>query len=627
MKIKLTLIFFALFFSTLKIFAQISSQQVVSKIEKVTVFTSGAEVLRKAKITVPAGKTEFVFSGIARNIDKQSIQVKGEGNFTILSVIHQINYLKEQDRQKEISSLLAKSQILKRNLAVETSTLAVYKNEEQMLIKNQSIGGSNNGVKTSELKEAIDYQRGRLTEALNKQLEITNEIQKIDSSLIKLDSQLKTLNQSNLYSTSEIVVTVSSKTQTEGSFELDYYVKDATWFATYDLRVKDITSPIDLSLKANVTQHTGENWNDIKLTLSNGNPMENGVTPQLQPWLLRFGYPNLTDVETLLQGRVAGITTTPGGGFSEVSGKVLSKSGEALVGANVMAKGASVGTVTDVDGNFSINIPSNIKTLVVSYSGFSSQEQPITSNSLRILLEENQSLQEVVVSGYGVRRKINNKPKVASSIPLETEEQQKIKTLNFTIEAPYTILSDGKVASVDIKNIAIPAIYEYVTVPKLQSEAFLIAKITGWQDLNLLDGTVNLYFEGAFLGKSLMDLSHAGDTLDISLGQDKGITVERKKLKEYSSKQFLSNYKTESRAYEILIRNNKQLPIKITVLDQFPVSTTKEITVDDQEYKDAKLNKESKILTWEDQIPAKQEKKHVLRYSVKYPKDQVVVID
>lgn len=625
MKIKLTLIFFALFFSTLKTFAQISSQQVVSKIEKVTVFTNGAEVLRKAKITVPAGKTELVFSGIARNLDKQSIQVKGEGNFTILSVIHQINYLKEQDRQKEISSLLSKSQILRKDLAVETSMLAVYKNEEQMLIKNQSIGGSNNGVKTSELKEAIDYQRSRLMEALNKQLEITNEIQKIDSSLIKLDSQLKTLNQSNLYSTSEIVVTVSSKTQTEGSFELDYYVKDATWFATYDLRVKDITSPIDLSLKANVTQHTGENWNDIKLTLSNGNPMENGVTPQLQPWLLRFGYPNRTDVETLLQGRVAGLATMPGGGL--VSGKVLSKSGEALIGANVMVKGASIGTVTDIDGNFSLNIPPNVGVLVVSYLGFSSQEEPITSNSLRISLQENQTLSEMVVSGYGARRKINNKPKVASSIPLETEEQQKIKTLNFTIEVPYTILSDGKVASVDIKNIAIPAIYEYVAVPKLQSAAFLTAKITGWQDLNLLDGTVNLYFEGAFLGKSLMDLSHAADTLDISLGQDKGIIVERKKLKEYSSKQFLSNYKTESRAYEISIRNNKQLPIKITVLDQFPVSTTKEITVDEQEYKEAKLNKESKILTWEDQIPAKQEKKHVLKYSVKYPKDQVVVID
>ena len=58
-------------------------------------------------------------------------------------------------------------------------------------------------------------------------------------------------------------------------------------------------------------------------------------------------------------------------------------------------------------------------------------------------------------------------------------------------------------------------------------------KVTNWEELNLFDGELNLFFEGAYLGKSLLDLQSASDTLDISLGKDKGIVIQRKKLKEF----------------------------------------------------------------------------------------------
>ncbi len=234
------------FFQT--VFAQNKKQIVSSKIEKVTVFTSGGQVSRKAKVAIPQGKTELVFAGISPSIDKQSIQVKGESNFTILSVIHQTNYLNQQQRQEETAVLERQRTGLQNKLRVESSMLLVFKNEEAMLSKNQAIGGDNTGVRTVDLREAVDFQRNRLTEVLLKQLELQTAIQKLDSNIRLIDHQLRVLNRPSDYATSEVLVTVQAKEVVNANFELSYFVRNAGWFATYDLRVKDVSSPIDLAL-------------------------------------------------------------------------------------------------------------------------------------------------------------------------------------------------------------------------------------------------------------------------------------------------------------------------------------------------------------------------------------------
>lgn len=129
------------------------------------------------------------------------------------------------------------------------------------------------------------------------------------------------------------------------------------------------------------------------------------------------------------------------------------------------------------------------------------------------------------------------------------------------------------------------------------------------------------------MGKSILDLRQAGDTLNISLAQDKNVVVEGKKLQEFSSKPFLSKYKTEDRAYEIAVRNNKSQSIKITIQDQFPISSTKQLAIDQQEYPGAQLDEDTKILTWRYELASQEERKNRFKFSVKYPKNQIVVLD
>ena len=88
-----------------------------------------------------------------------------------------------------------------------------------------------------------------------------------------------------------------------------------------------------------------------------------------------------------------------------VSGSIIDQNGDPLLGASILVKGTSVGTVTDLDGNFSINLPENGEVLVVSYTGFSTQEIVVgNQTSFKITLQEGVTLNEAVVTALGVER-------------------------------------------------------------------------------------------------------------------------------------------------------------------------------------------------------------------------------
>lgn len=620
----------ALFFLSIIHYAQVKKQDLDSKINKVTIFMEGSQVERASKINLVAGKQELVFNNISPNIEKQSIQVKAEGNLTVLGVTHQQNYLKEQKKQDEIKEIEEKKETILSAITKEKNQLQVYKQEETMMIKNQGIGG-NNGIKATDLKDAADFQRTRLTEIYQKQMEIDKVIKKMEIELGKINRQLIELNQKADQSTSEIVVTVQVKETTAATFNVTYLVKNSGWYPTYDVRVKDISSPITLQYKANVFQNSGEDWKDVKLFLSTGNPNEKSDKPLINPWYLRYqAYSQVTyyRADTFL---------SRGLNNKFVSGRIIDDKGQPIAYASIVAKGTNYGVTTDLNGFFRMQVTNPNTPIVVSSVGFLSKEIAVTGNSVvHIALNENLSaLSEVVVTAYGGRssgfspdykdEEFTKRKKDLTAIETITSYQP--TTVVYEIKDPYTILNDGKTYTVDIDGFEIPALYEYYTVPKIEPDVYLTAKVIDWQELNLQPGEANLFFEGTYLGQSFLDILNAGDTLKLSLGRDKGVVAKRTLQKEFSSKKFLGSNRTDTRQYEITIRNNKSQPINIIIEDQFPISTQKDIEVQDKKYDGAKLNDDNQKLTWILTLDSKKESKLGFRYEVKYPKEKNLNID
>lgn len=602
------------------------TEELTSKIEKVTVFINGAQVHRTAKTNIAAGKTELVFNGISPGIDKQSIQVKGDGKFTILSVTHVLNYLKQQEVNNEIKLLQDKRDELTAKITEQTSILNVYKQEQALLEKNQSIGGSQTGVNTDNLKAAADFQRSRMMEVLLKQNEINEQLRSLNASLQQVNAQLTLLDPQKLKPTSEIHVIISSKENTPAKFDISYYVKDAGWFANYDLRVKDVSSPMEIYYKANVYQSSGEDWKEIKVTLSNGSPDESGEAPRLEAWRLHYGE---AEYDYGYDFNAYRINDYRASGNNRITGKVIDKvSKEALAGATIKIPGTTVGTITDLDGNFDLVMPAGASSLQAGCLGYQNQIITNISSYIVISLVSSVSLQEVAVtysnkSAVASRDISGTGKKVASSsLELETSIIYKPTTFNYDIEEPYTILNDGKVYTIDIQALEIPASYQYFTVPKADKNAFLTAKITEWQELNLLPGEANLFFEGTYLGKTILDVANASDTLSVYLGRDKGIAIQRNKMKEFTKKQFVGNSKKETVAYEIILRNNKKQAVDIVAKDQFPISTGNEIEVEKLEYSNGEIEDNTDIITWKIKLEPGEQKTISLSYSVKYPKNR-----
>lgn len=205
-----------------------------------------------------------------------------------------------------------------------------------------------------------------------------------------------------------------------------------------------------------------------------------------------------------------------------------------------------------------------------------------------------------------------------------TVVEENATTVEYEISILYNIPTDGKPHSVSVQSVNIPALYRYYCAPKLDPDAFLLAKITGWDKYNLLSGNMNVFFDGTFVGRSYLETRTTSDTLDISLGRDKNVVVKRTLLKDFSDKKIIGLNRKETRAYEITVRNKKKSEIEIDVEDQVPLSTSNEIEIETLETGGAKHDKEKGLLTWNFKIATGEEKKLRMSYSVKYPKDKVI---
>lgn len=127
----------------------------------------------------------------------------------------------------------------------------------------------------------------------------------------------------------------------------------------------------------------------------------------------------------------------------QVKGKVVDNVGEAVIGANIIVKGTSIGTLSDIEGNFAIDAIKG-STIVVSFIGYTSQEVKVAGGFLTIRLENNmEMLDEVVVVGYGVQKKANLTGAIATVGAKELEDR------------PVTNVAaalQGKIANLNISN-------------------------------------------------------------------------------------------------------------------------------------------------------------------------------
>ena len=236
---------------------------------------------------------------------------------------------------------------------------------------------------------------------------------------------------------------------------------------------------------------------------------------------------------------------------------------------------------------------------------------PISMQEVTITKKNNSSTDDVEED----QKYVQNYVQITESI-IRTE---------YEIKLNYTIAADGKMHKVLINQKEVPMIMQFAAVPKVCTDAFLMAKVTGWEDMNIIPGNARLYFDGGYVGEMYLDASTTSDTLNVNLGRDKTIAITRKKIKENFKDKIFSDDKVETRTIEIVVRNTKNIPVEIVLEDQIPIVTgTNEIRVDLFESGGATLDEATGKLTWKVKLKVKDTKKITFTYQIRYPKGKTI---
>ncbi len=209
---------------------------------------------------------------------------------------------------------------------------------------------------------------------------------------------------------------------------------------------------------------------------------------------------------------------------------------------------------------------------------------------------------------------------IPSTLDQFTALKQGLLNTSFEIDLPYDIVSNGQAHSINIKEQEIQCNLKNYAVPKLDVDAYLVAEITNWENLDLIPGNANIIMDDTYIGKSFIDPNSTADTLNLSLGKDKRVNVKRTVVKDATTSKTKDANIKQTFTYEIVVKNNKVKDINIVLKDQYPLTNIKEIETELTDDGGAAVNTELGVLTWKITLKPGESKKLRFSYTIKYPK-------
>jgi TonB-dependent SusC/RagA subfamily outer membrane receptor len=588
---------------SLKVRATDGPMIVSSSLKTVTVYRNGAELIHNSSVQLQRGNEELVIEGISNNIDVNSVQINCPSAVTIMGVEFSNNYLVIPEITSRIKFLQDSVDQVQKDLGKVNVQIQTTADLLEVLKSNRDIKGQQTGLSVAELMKLMDYYKNKSTELQHELAQEKERQKKLSDLILKLKMQIKEEENKNMKAAGQLKLQLSVATAGKYDFVVSYITPNAWWTPYYDIRVDDIKSPLKVIYKAKVAQTTGIEWKKVKLSLSTSVPNQWGNAPVLKSWFLSYINPvnvmekslsmnnTIQTYEQALVGRVPGVQLN-----NDVSIKIR--------GISSLSK-----------NNAPIYIVNGVEMTADNFSKL----DPNTVKNVQILKEAQ------AASIYGSRA-TNGVVLITLKDGLDDYVSVTNNELNvtFDIDLPYDVPTNGKEQTATLKEYSVNALYKYYAVPKLDKDAYLLAEVPDWENLNLIPGDANIIFEGTYVGKSFIDPSSTLDTLNLTLGRDKRVVIKKEKLLDYSSTKLLGSNKVQKFTYELVVKNNKKDTVRMMLKDQYPLTTNKEIEVELLDNGGASVNSEIGVLTWKLELAPGEVKKVRFSYSAKYPKDKVL---
>ncbi len=555
---KRIIVILALVFSfTLNSFAQEELPTYNGKIDQVKVFLQQAQIEKTVSFPLKQGNNEIILSGNSQYMQTQSLQFTSINDFIITDFTPFIQYVQptQPSEEKLSNEKKLKLKILRDSLEIlsnqnsDSYTLTSILSREKQVLDNMKIISQPQSIDSiPKIKDGLSYYRDKMVE-ISKMLQKENAIVSKRSIRIKeINNQINIILQgaeNNFQPRNEYYIRLniySEKNIPMSKLSYTYNVGGVYWQPFYDVKFTKPSDPASFVLKAQLTQQTGEDWNDVKLIFSTEQPNSGRILGNLYPYYLQ---PQQQHART----------------YRKQSN-------------NVESLAAKLSGVSEDAAEYAVPMANATK-----YS-------EMTVSQLTMLGKE------------------------------------------YEVGMKHTIISDGKEKIIALETKSTKADYKHYAIPKIEKAAYISALMPQWEDLELMDASGKIYLENNYINDTYISSSNTEDTLNLSIGQDKRVAVDRKIAKTKPEKTgLLSNTIETIVTITLSIKNNNQTPIDINVVDQIPLSNQENIKITTGDLSKAQYDEKTGKLTWDFSLKALEQKTITFNYTVRQPKGVNIILN
>ncbi|MBX9926054.1 MAG: mucoidy inhibitor MuiA family protein [Hyphomicrobiaceae bacterium] len=488
-----------------------------SAIDAVTVFPSGAEITRLAKVKLTAGDNRVILPDLPAQAIGNSVRIEGKavGRLDIGSVDTRRLFIPEADQASvaaERKKLEAELESLRDTRAVFEGQVQASETQRKLLDSLTEMPKAGGDGTPGASKAGIDWKAILTTigtgwaESKKVELEAQASIRQTDRKIQDAEGKLQAIAPKQVERT-EVAVMLNAASATEADLVIRYQVPTASWQPLYDARLttgtKAIPPKLDLTRRAAISQATGEPWTNVVLALSTTRPTAGSAAPALQPMTVDY-------VPDAPPPRPASAPAPIAGAMmEEPDGRVMKRS--------LRADSAPMAMAT---------------------------------------------------------------PAMEAAKPVMAAVDMGSFQAVYTVPGRTTVAPTGEAKRVQLLEEAIEPALTARTVPKSNAKAYLYAKLVLPKSAPVLPGAVSLFRDGTFVGSGRLPQLAPGEEHELGFGADDNIRVKHAIAEDKrGEKGIISASKTDTRNFKITVKNLHQRPMPVVVLDQIPVSQQQDIKV------------------------------------------------
>ena len=544
-------LFVMLVLPSLSLPAHANDITVESKLKSATVYSDRATLTRNAKVEIPKGAHNLVFTGLPINLDANSLRVNGSSEANV--IFGALTY----KRETSADFVVPRFRELNAKIVQIKNSVKVYEAEKQALTEANSFlqtwgkqANLGDGDKPATIHlnhekwvSASDGLSSKILANLKGVIALDVQIEDAKKEIKKIQKDLKQLKAGHKQSYT-VIMPFESDEKTTLNVDLSYQTSGGVvgWAPIYDARLDVKSNTVELTQYGSVWQRTGEDWEDIELTLSTAQPSRGTALPGISPqWLSIYEPPTPSK-----SGEDAFAFEEGSFEFEKTTAELARSVGMSVIPAPIDRLPGERLEVPEIEAG-----PDG------------ETEDPL--HRWRLLQEE--------------RVARDMKPR---SVIITPSESQYGYVGEYKIAGPATVKSDGTKVKLLIGEFETDSTLEVQMLPHFTLDAYIVAKTKLKGDVPLLPGLVHLFRDGTFIGQvRVINMIRPNEEVELSFGIDDNIVLKRNVLKDESGQSgLITKERVIEKHFINEIQNLHKESIQIAILEIVPTSKDTRVRVE-----------------------------------------------